>query len=195
MINLLKKNEMEVLILLFDNLVDKYTINSLSKKLNQNYAQTYRIVIELEKKNLIKLEKIGNLKQVLLNWREFNLDYSMVEIQRSKDLPNVIHKIINKLSLLEEDFCVILFGSYANNTFTKNSDIDLLIFTNENKLKKKIENVLSLYDCDLNFVSFEEVFDMWNSSKINVGNEILKNHKVLLGYDYFIKLLFQKNNV
>jgi hypothetical protein len=33
---------------------------------------------------------------------------------------------------------------------------------------------------------------MWSSNRLNVGNEILKNHLVIIGHDFFIRLLRMK---
>lgn len=193
MISLLKQNELQILEYLFDDLTKSHTVSSISNQINQEYAQTHRVVKGLEIKKLITLTRIGKSNQINLNLKKYFEEFIIIEVIRGKKIPLKIQKVISRLLLFEEQLCVVLFGSYANDTQKKGSDIDLLIICDD-KVKLKLKNKLSLYDCDINFTTSAELLSMWNSTKINVGNEILKKHKILMGQDYFIRLLFQKYN-
>ncbi|MFW5704412.1 MAG: nucleotidyltransferase domain-containing protein [Nanoarchaeota archaeon] len=190
---MLKQNELQVLELLFDDLTSKYTIHSLSEKLNQKYPQTFRIVKELENKKLIILETIGNSKVISLDFENFHEEYIIVEISRTKKTNSKITKIIEILRKIENVPTSILFGSFANNTNKKDSDIDLLFLTENEKIQREIKNKLSLYNIDFNFISKENLLDLFFSKGLNLGQEILKNHKVLTGFENFIQLLNKKN--
>jgi predicted nucleotidyltransferase len=190
-----KKNEFQVLELVFTDLTKNYTIHELSLKLKQKYFQTYRTIKELEKKGLIILKKIGNSSLIFLNFKKNNPSYSLVELGRLSNQKNKeIILITEKLYELKKQFICILFGSYAQNKQKKDSDIDLLFIIpqeyEENIFEQSIKNALILYDVDINIIHKKELFDMWDSKKeLNVGKEILKNRIVLYGVDIFINYL------
>jgi len=191
---MLKSNELQILSLLFDDFSVKYTIHSIAKKLGQKYSQTFKIVKQLESKNLIKLEKIGNSNLLLLDWSKVHSEYIITEISRSKTFSKEIEKIRLTLSNFDEEILLILFGSYANNTQNKNSDIDLLLICENKSLEKVIKNKLFLDKIDMNCVNKEEFFEMINSNGINIVQELFKKHKIIYGYERFIKLLYIYHN-
>ena len=72
----------------------------------------------------------------------------------------------------------------------------LVVISSEQEIetiRKKIKNILSLYNVDLNIISEKSLFQMWeNKNELNVGNEILKNHYVLTGFETYINYLRKK---
>ncbi|MEK6811307.1 MAG: nucleotidyltransferase domain-containing protein [Nanoarchaeota archaeon] len=63
---------------------------------------------------------------------------------------------------------IILFGSVANNTFDKESDIDLFIETNKNN-EKVIKNILDLYKKTDEYKKFN-ISGIKNEFSLKVGN-------------------------
>ena len=192
---MLKKDELKVLKILFDDLTKNWTIRGLSKELNQKYVQTYRTVKYLEDLNNIYLEKIGNSKIVKVDFTKFNLNYIIVEVERLKNhLKNKNLSIIYKrITNLHENIICLLFGSQVKKTSIK-SDFDLLFVISEqfdySSFERNVKRQLIPYDCDINIVTEKGLLDMWSKpSQLNVGNEILKSHIVLYGAEHFINLL------
>ena len=196
---MLKKDELKVLKIIFDDLTKNWTILGLSKELDQKYVQTYRTVKSLTDSDNIYIEKVGNSKVVKIDFTKFNLNYVVVEIERLKShLKNKSINIIYKgIVNLHENIICLLFGSQVKKISTK-SDLDLLFVIPEqfdySSFEKKVKRQLTPYNCDINIVSEKGLLDMWsNPKKLNVGNEILKNHIVLYGTEHFLNLLRKYN--
>ena len=193
---MLKKDELKILKLLFDDLTRNLTISDISKELKQKYVQTYRTVMALEKSGEVIIERIGNSKVVRIDPTKFNTNYVVVEIERlsqhlkkKQSLRIIQERIIN----INENIICILFGSQVEKPSEK-SDIDLLFVIpeefNYSSFDRRIRLELSIYDCDINIVTQQGMLNMWaNPKKFNVGNEILKKHLVLYGAEHFINLL------
>lgn len=107
------------------------------------------------------------------------------------------HFLIKKMfARLESDMdgAVILFGSYAKETYTKQSDIDLFII-NEKKVDKKIISATSdIINKDINVKSsnrqqfLDGLYD--NDPLIK---EVALNHVVLKGADEFCQLMWRNH--
>ena len=72
---MLNKDELKVLSVLFDDLSKDVTISDISRILKQKYPQTYRTILELDKKKLIKIKKIGKSKVIKLDFEKFHPEY------------------------------------------------------------------------------------------------------------------------
>lgn len=192
---MLKKDELKVLEVLFDDLTKNWTIRGLSKELKQKYVQTYRTIKSLENSNDLHLEQIGNSKIVKVDFTKFNLNYAIVEDERlNKRLKNKALRLIHKRIInLHDNIICVLFGSQVKKSSAK-SDFDLLFVIPEqfdySSFERKVKRQLIPYNCDINIVTGEGLLKMWsNPKKFNVGNEILKQHLVLYGPEHFINLL------
>ncbi len=192
---MLKKNEFKVLKVLLNDFTKSYSIQGISKELNQKYVQTYRTVHSLEDSNDLYIEKIGNSKIAKVDFTKFNLNYIVVEFEKlkshlkNKDLEVIYKRIIN----LNESMICLLFGSQVKKPSVK-SDFDLLFVIpeqfNYSSFERKVKNQLIPYNCDINIVTEKGLLDMWsNPKKLNVGNEILKEHVIMYGAESFFNLL------
>ena len=63
---------------------------------------------------------------------------------------NILHQITERIRSVEPDARIILYGSYARGEEKKNSDIDLLILINRNKVTFQDEKRIAfpLYDIE-----------------------------------------------
>jgi predicted nucleotidyltransferase len=197
---MLCKNEIRILEDLFVDLTKENTISGISIALDQRYPQTHRDIEKLESKSLIKIKKIGQSKVVKLDFSSFHPEYSLVETERllKKTKNPDLRALLEKLVRINQQFTCLLFGSYASGKSKKESDIDLLFIIPKEyemqKFEKIVKNSLILERIDINIITEDSLFEMWSApEKLNVGNEILKNHIVLSGSDYFIGLLGKKN--
>jgi predicted nucleotidyltransferase len=196
---MLKDNEIKVLKLLFDDLNNNPTMRGVSLSLNQKYPQTFKTIKNLEKEEIIILKEIGKSKIIYLNFLKDNPYYTCIEIERTEDLCKKNKEILFIKEKLKEcgNFVSLIFGSHAKNKNLKSSDIDLLIIIPNEKgvemTRKNIKNKLALYNIDLNIISEKSLFQMWeNKNELNVGNEILKSHYVLTGFETYINYLRRK---
>ncbi|MBT5022845.1 nucleotidyltransferase domain-containing protein [Candidatus Woesearchaeota archaeon] len=193
---MLKKDELKVLKLLFDDLTRSLTISDISRILKQKYFQTYRTISSLQKIKLIEIQSIGNSKIVKLNLSKSNPEYLVAELSRTKDKckNKTISIIKNQIEQLNKNFICILFGSYAVNKQKKSSDIDLLFVIPDQyelaSFEKLVKIKLSPYNCDINITTETGLIEMWqHPKKLTVGTELLKKHLVLYGGEHFLNLL------
>ena|SRR3989338_49028 len=189
-------NNLKVLKLFVDNKDKKFTIKNVAEILKMNYRIAHEEVMELEKENLIKITKFGNS-----NMCEFSYEFSskIVEIEdirknelfKNKDI-KLIHKRIKEVKC--PFYILVIFGSHANTTNTKHSDIDLCLITDDSEINEQANTILSITPVNIHFQEFtsEDFLSMIKSKKSNVGNEIIKNNIVLYGIENFYELV---NNV
>ena len=196
---MLKNDEIKILKFLFSDLNNNPTMRSISLSLKQKYPQTFKTIKNLEKNKFIILNEIGKSKVIHLNFLKDNPYFICAEIERTEDLCKKNKEILLIQEKLKEvgNFVSLVFGSHAKNKNKENSDIDLLIIIPDEKdleiTRKNIKNKLSLYNIDLNIISEKSLFQMWeNKNELNVGNEILKDHYVLTGFEAHINYLRKK---
>lgn len=154
-----------------------FTMHELSKILKIPYATFYRSINKL--KNNIKKEKIGNTVTITINKKAETLEPNLIlaSIQEKeeyiKNNPEI--KLIQKNITTKTP--VILFGSYAKNTQTKNSDIDLIILNK--KLSFSQESLLLNKEINPLFFTEKEYKEMLKQKEENVAKQALKNHIIL----------------
>ena len=116
----------------------------------------------------------------------------IIEIRKTQDFK----KRFPKLSLIFEDIVEMLkkksinitvFGSIAKETFSEKSDIDILLISEtKQEFVEAIKNINIEYNKDLSIIDFtRSEFEKKKTEPI-VG-QIIKNHLVLHGYEYFVK--------
>ena len=93
---------------------------------------------------LLKQKKAGNQINFFLDYSKEELTPSLniVEHSRLERLPAKVRLSVNNFlkELEDKPLIVIIFGSYANDTYTKNSDIDILLVFQKIDDSKKIES-------------------------------------------------------
>ncbi len=185
------------------------TISQISKLLKIGYVPAYNHINEMEKENIIKVLKIGNAKQCKINLENVKTKHLLQEldIKRKDELYNknpklktIIESLISKITerYASEILSIVLFGSYAKETATKQSDIDLLFIINNLKdknIREEIERECASYQHSHNIkispliTNIEELKKMLNSKELNVGKEIREHGISLYGYELFWRII------
>ena len=192
---MLKKDELKVLMALFDDLSRDITISDISRSLKQKYPQTYRTILALEKKALIKIKKIGKSKVIKLDFEKPHPEYIAAELERTKNACKNATVRVTKSDILrlQKNVICVLFGSYADKTHKKDSDIDLLFVIPDEFDYGKFDDLLKIkfsYKHHINITPERGMFEMWqHPEKLTVGNEILKKHIILYGTEHYLNLL------
>lgn len=194
------KLELRIVDFLARNLEKSFTINEIAKALGQYYSFVNKVVGRLADEKVIKITKAGksHLCSLDLNSEKTFALLPLAEIEKKEHFL----KENKKLKLILEDFtnmlkeknCIItivLFGSYAKNLATEKSDIDIfLIVKKKFPLEPITKEIYAKYGVEINIVALtEEEFKAQKSKEI-IG-EIIKNHYVLYGTEYFVKRMFK----
>ena len=84
--------------------------------------------------------------------------------------------IYNQIKEINRQFILLLFGSQAKGTATKNSDIDLLIVSDE-EVAKEVDRKIGLlsYNIHLTPISYDGFVRMNKSKEFTVVSEAIKN--------------------
>ena len=185
------------------------TILKISKQLKIGYRPAYNHITEMEKEQIIQIEKIGNSKQCKLNLDSPNTRHLLesLDLTRKEEiykenpkLKTIIENLISKLTekYLSEIHSIILFGSYAKGTATKQSDIDLMFIINNLKnkdLRESIDRECASVQYSHNIkvspliTNIEELKKMLKAKELNVGKEVKEYGISLYGHEMFWRII------
>lgn len=176
--------DLEIILVLLRN---KTHLREIARTLNESHSTILRKIKVLLKENILDYKKEGKNKIFFIknNLKAKNYIYS-AEIHK---LNNLL-KNHSELAIIFEDIkkgflkgMIILFGSYAKGISKKDSDIDIYLETNDNKIKEKIREINSKLSVKIG------VFD----TKSLLIKEIIKNHIIIRGLeDFYERVEFSK---
>lgn len=168
--------ELEIILVLLRN---KTHLREMARILNESHSTILRKINELVKDNVLDYRKEGKNKTFFIknNLKAKNYIYS-AEIHK---LNNLLKKH-PELAIIFEDIkknflkgMIILFGSYAKGIPKKDSDIDIYLETNDDKLKEKLKEINSKLSIKIG------KFD----TRSLLIKEIIKNHIIVRGLENF----------
>lgn len=182
---------------LIENKNEELNILRISKEMKMDYKTVYSIVRRLEKESLLKLESFGQSIRVKLI-HQVNPIIFEAEYNRRKDFlknKNIAVMLNDFKNALKSKCCIILiFGSYAKKTQTKNSDIDLMFIVPigmEELFEKDVSRVARSLPLPIHPLVFSEkqFLEMAYAKESNVGQEALKNNIVLYGIETYYEMI------
>tara|TARA_Y100000031_G_scaffold145278_1_gene177703 strand:- start:797 stop:1435 length:639 start_codon:yes stop_codon:yes gene_type:complete len=178
-----------ILKILIENQGKRFSIRKLSKLRDINYKSAYNNVKQLEKEELVSLEKFGNTTNCSFN-RIFSPRVFEVEFKRREELlKDKNFKILhNRLKEAQFQFIALLFGSFAKKKSTKNSDIDIIVITENKEGLKQIINLIPL-NIHLTVLTNKEFNMMAKSKEFSVVSEVIKNNAILIGIEDYYRLM------
>ena len=159
-----------------------WVFNALKLLLNNNILKSTR------KANLdiYSLKFENPLSFQLLQYLEVqsNLNFSKL---------NIISEIIEKVPI--KDYSIIVFGSYAVNKQTKNSDLDICILIENIEIEKKIKPYLNEIKLnypitiDEHYFTFKDFVKMLLREEENLAKQIFIKHKLFYNSEIYYQLL------
>ncbi|MBI4454002.1 nucleotidyltransferase domain-containing protein [Candidatus Woesearchaeota archaeon] len=194
---MLTSKELQILELFRINLFASFTIMEVMKKIKtKSYNWTHNAIKKLQKGNILAIKRIGQNQLCSINLNEHKtIAYLSLaeELNISKqNVPNL--KRIQ--ALMPGDFHIfIVTGSYAGNTFTRKSDLDIVVIIERKENKKFLLNNLSsegeLMIPPLHPYVFtrEEFFEMLTNKEENYGKEITRKKIIIEGAELYYNIL------
>lgn len=185
---LLDKNTLNVLEAFSSDYRRKVYGSDLAKKLHMNQKTVSNILNKLEKEHILKFSVEGKNKYYYLNTFNTHIKegIQLIEIGRKMGFLEKYKHLKDLFKKLEERSrgIVVIFGSYARGTPTKESDLDVFLIGT----CSSVEDLETLYHLKINIITS-------NKKKFNknehIIKEIIKNHIVLKGVEDFVELLWQ----
>lgn len=176
------KNNIELEIIL--TLIRKEMhLREIARTLNESHSTVLRKINELVKEEALDYKKEGKNKVFYIrknlkakNYVYFAEIYKLTKLIKKYPELGVIFEDIKKSVSIG---MILLFGSYAKGSPSKESDIDLYIETSNNNLKHKLKELNSKINIKLG------KFDV---SSLLI-KEIIKNHVIIKGFEEF----YEKN--
>ncbi len=168
---------------------EEITIQLIKKRSGYSYERVYNSLKMLVKRKLISEKYIG---KTLVYTLDFNNSYSKLAfshymVERIITFSNK-HFIVSKaLKKLETTLgMVIVFGSYSKGKETKSSDIDLIIVSDSQDIKKTIQGLIYEYGLNISGIYIPNK----EFTKIQIENKELwadlkQNALVFNGIDWF----------
>src|SRR3989344_2124880 len=182
---------------LIENKNEEFNILNISKELKMDYKNIYSIIKRLEKELLIKLESFGQSNRVKLISQVhpliFEAEYNRrKELLKDKNLVVMLNDFKNALK--SKCYILLIFGSYAKKTQTKNSDIDLMFIVPDGKeelFEKEVNRAARSLPLPVHYLVFSEkqFLDMVNAKESNVVQEALKNNIILYNIEAFYEMI------
>ena len=133
MITILKSGYWKIMQLFYKNKTVKLHLRKIARQAKLHEPSVTRFLNSLEKDRILKSEKDGNLKKYSI--RHSKRTYMLFEsfdIEKFEKLPSIRKNAIKVYfdKLPEKPVFSTLFGSTAKETYKEDSDIDILIITN-----------------------------------------------------------------
>ncbi|MDD3175823.1 MAG: nucleotidyltransferase domain-containing protein [Candidatus Nanoarchaeia archaeon] len=188
------KNQIKIINLFRKNVFLETNIRSLMFMLKSNsYQRIYEATQDLIQKNILTTKKIGKTNIVKLKFsRESIINLSYLDEITSTHLPN--YDEIIKIKEIT-NYIILVTGSYANNTQTKKSDMDLVIIVPDDKeivsIQRFVETktMLLIPKIHLFVLRKKDFLDMLTEKNVNYAKEIVNNKSLLKNAQAFYELL------
>ena len=180
------------------NIFEEFSISEimkLSKKRTKTWV--FNTLKVLAKSKILNSKRKGNLNIYSLNTNN-PLSIQLLqylEIQENLNFPQmkIISEIINKSPV--KNYCLLVFGSYAENKQTKNSDLDICFLIETKAVEKKIKPHFNELKFDTNiqidehYITFDDFVKMLLRDEENVGKQIFRKHKLFYNPDIYFQLI------
>ena len=195
--------ELKIIDLMSKNLEKSFTINEIAKTLNKAYSFVNRTVNMLIKDKVILAKRVGkalvcsinlgNDKTIaLLHLNEVNRKEKFYK--ENKQIKLSLEDFLDKLKLKFKKnlIFVAIFGSYAKEMATKESDIDILIIV---KKKDEITSIIreshAKYGKEIAPVLMIPT-EFKKQKEKPIIKEIIKYHYILHGFEEFIGMIYKE---
>jgi len=174
------KIRQDILRLYFSNTGRKYYLREMERLLGYSAGNIRRELLRLQRDNLFKTQRVGNLLFYLLNQ-----NHSLF-----KELKGIVFKTIGleanlkaSLSSLKNIKVAFIFGSFASQNEKETSDIDVLIIGKPNMslLNEKVLNLEQKLKREINISVYTP--SEYQARKKTEGGfimEVLRNPKIML---------------
>jgi predicted nucleotidyltransferase len=171
MISLRSQITRKILDYFFVNPHAKHYINELAFILSTDPKNTYRKLKELETEGILSSEQMGKQRYFYINKRYPLLKELKRIFQASYGLKNEITKALKSIKGLREAY---IFGSYAKENFSQESDIDILTIGSHQSLDatRALVGLQAKYKREFNIVDL--TWPEFNKKK-KQGDAFIKN--------------------
>ena len=142
MVPVLNKGKEKILRLFYENRTAEFHLREIARRTRFNENSAYRFLKQLEKDHILSSKIEGNLKKFSINKSLLIYAvFAILDVERLDKLPSIRKKAILLFldHLKQKPVIAFLFGSTAKNSFSEESDIDILLIVNRRIETKETE--------------------------------------------------------
>jgi len=142
MLNIIHKGYRTILQLFYNDKSQFFHLREIVRRTGLNENSVYRFLNKLEEEKILKVQKEGNLKKYgVKHNQQVYTAFSCFDVDKFNNLPHLRKTAISSYlnALPQQPIFAILFGSTAKENYRKDSDLDILIISNEKIVVKKAE--------------------------------------------------------
>ncbi len=196
------EEELKIIDLFRTNVFAEITLNEVMKRLGKrSYNWTYKAIERLSSLKVLNTKKTG--RTLICNYNIENptaISYlAYVENIKSQErVPEELSsKVIKSLTRLTPFFVFSIGGSYAEGRARKDSDVDLVVIVEDEKIKKKIAAYLKdaiqliTNSIDEHIFTKEEFKKMLINQEENFGKELARKHVIVYGADSYYSMILE----
>ena len=190
---MLNKNVFKVMSLFVGNYQNEVHGREAARELGMNQKTVANVLLRLEKDNILRSRTMGRNRLYKLNLSNPALMHilSMVEEEKAvlfREESNLGRDFIDAL-VKSGSPLVLIFGSYANGTQKKKSDVDILTLS---PFHADLSDVQKFYKIKVSVKEYTEgEFKEALKSGDFLITEVLRKHVVLVGSDLFVKIVLE----
>lgn len=195
---MISNEKLRILSVWKDNLFESYSVSEImqiSKKSTKPWV--FSALKLLAKNNLLVSQRKGNMDIYRLNmgnpyaWQMMQY----LETQESLEFQflSLISEAIRAIPI--KNYCIIIFGSYAEGLQKKGSDLDICFLVENEIQEKKIKPYMSeiklnySVHIDEHYITFEDFMKMLLRPEENLAKQILIKHKLFFNADIYYNLI------
>ncbi len=175
MLNVRSKVAKKILNYFFLNETRKAYVNELARIIGEEAKNAYRILLRLEEAGILKSEYAGKERYFSANHQEaLYKEYKKIFLKTAGIELSITNKLTNLTGLKE----AYIYGSYANNKFGPESDIDLLLVGKHNiiEAEKALHDLQKSIGREINIVNMtQEELKKRQKDEDQLITEIFKN--------------------
>ena len=151
---------------------------------------------------LVKQKKAGNQVNYFLDYSKEGLTPSltMVEHSRFERLPAKVKLSVNDFlkELKNKPVIALIFGSYANGVYTRDSDIDILLVFQKIEDSKQIETTAKKISMKTNtqlnpvYLGYKEFKESFHNPTKDFFKKLKKDKIILIGVEWWRQLTYEE---
>ena len=196
---MITKKQLKILEIFRENIFKEYSykeVGQRAKEKSNNYLQ--KAIKQFLKEKLIIEKKVGTSKLYSINLENESV-YDYLSLLKFEGLPTTVESSVKRLKEEIEKYTLfyslVLFGSYVDNKYTKNSDLDVCILISDKSQKNSIKIAVntasnsSILDLDVHIFTFEEFMSMLKDESENLGKQIARKNRAAHNINIFYKFI------
>jgi len=163
-----------------------FTIRGLAKEARVSPNETALIIHELENYGIVKIQPVGRAYQLELNKKSYILNKIVKPmIGAEKNTFDELLVLLKKYLDTKKIISAVIFGSVVKRQEKIDSDIDLLVISNDHdhaigQISKASEQIFSIFHGSLSPIVFTDK-DFKSKQKGSLVQSIIDNHILICG--------------